>query len=388
MARLPKPWFRNDRNSWFVSIDGVRHNLGPDKKAAFTLFHSLMTRPVRRRPASDTLVVIIDAFLEWCQNHRAADTYEWYRDRLQRFAETYPNMTVRDLRPFHVQQWLDGMKELSSGSKRNYCRSIKRVMRWAQQQGYIDSNPIIFLEQPKAGRREQIVSRDEFQQLLKLTPDESFRDLLIATWETGCRPQESLRVEARHVDLMNSRWVFGESEGKGEMLRIVYLTDKALEITKRLMSQHPSGKLFRNSKGAAWTTDAVNCCFIRIQHRMGRLAITERGSDITESDVNELAGHLSASRIVQGRSVPKTVSELKEEARRKLRNGLAAESAPKYSLYVLRHSWATNALQRGLDALTVAVLMGHRDPGTLAKVYQHLAHNPDYLREQAIRAVG
>jgi site-specific recombinase XerD len=62
--------------------------------------------------------------------------------------------------------------------------------------------------------------------------------------------------------------------------------------------------------------------------------------------------------------------------------------APKYSLYALRHSWATHALERGIDSVTVAVLMGHRDPSTLARVYQHLTHNPVYLREQAKRAVS
>ena len=41
-----------------------------------------------------------------------------------------------------------------------------------------------------------------------------------------------------------------------------------------------------------------------------------------------------------------------------------------------------------MDALTVAVLMGHADPSTLAKVYQHLAHNPQHLLEQARKAVG
>ncbi len=35
---------------------------------------------------------------------------------------------------------------------------------------------------------------------------------------------------------------------------------------------------------------------------------------------------------------------------------------------MLRHSWATHALERGVDALTVVILMGHRDPSTLAKV--------------------
>ena len=65
---------------------------------------------------------------------------------------------------------------------------------------------------------------------------------------------------------------------------------------------------------------------------------------------------------------------------------LAKEHAPKYCLYTLRHSWATHALAKGIDALTVAILLGHRDPSTLAKVYQHLSQSPEYLREQARRA--
>ncbi len=61
--------------------------------------------------------------------------------------------------------------------------------------------------------------------------------------------------------------------------------------------------------------------------------------------------------------------------------------AVKYSLYTLRHSWATNALRSGMDALTVAVLMGHSDPSTLSRVYQHLAHSPEHMLEQAKRAI-
>ena len=92
--------------------------------------------------------------------------------------------------------------------------------------------------------------------------------------------------------------------------------------------------------------------------------------------------------MVKGETVTKSERDLYIEARRKLRLRQAETVAPKYSLYVLRHSWATHALERGVDALTVAVLMGHRDPSTLAKVYQHLGQNPEYLLQQARKAAG
>ena len=303
MARTPKPWYRKDRRTWFVTIDGTRHNLGPDKKAALQAYHRLMDQPRRPILRSTSAVALIDAFLDWCQKHRAPDTFEWYRYRLQRFATTYPDLDTSEIRPYHVQQWLDQLADLSSGSKRNHCRAIKRTLRWALQQGYIDHNPIALMEQPKAGKREMVVTPEEYDQLLGLVSDRCFRDLLITTWETGCRPQESLRVEARHVDLTNSRWVFPESEGKGDALRIVYLTDEALAITKRLMLQHPTGRLFRNSTGRPWTTDAVNNVFVQIQIKLGKVVTRERGLKVHDHEIIKFTKTLATHRMVM--SFPK-----------------------------------------------------------------------------------
>jgi integrase len=65
---------------------------------------------------------------------------------------------------------------------------------------------------------------------------------------------------------------------------------------------------------------------------------------------------------------------------------LARKHGTKYAPYHFRHSWATRALQRSVDPLTVAIVMGHQDPSMLAKVYQHLAHDPDYPRQAAAKA--
>ena len=106
MARNPKPWWRKDRRCWFVTIDGVRHNLGPNREFAFQRFHELMAAPKRKMVASDSVLAIIDAFLEWTKRHRASRTYEWYLQRCQWFVQTIPALTVAQLKPFHVQQWL------------------------------------------------------------------------------------------------------------------------------------------------------------------------------------------------------------------------------------------------------------------------------------------
>jgi integrase len=202
-------------------------------------------------------------------------------------------------------------------------------MRWAEQQGYIERSPLAHFQKPPAGRKERVVTPVEYANLLAHTPDQAFKDLLTVTWETGARPQETLRVEARHVDVPNARWVFPAGEAKGGRLpRVVYLTPRALEVTHRLMREHPHGPLFRNTAGRAWTADATNCRFQRLKKHVNT----------------------------------------------------------RCSLYALRHTWMNRMLMSGVDALTVAVLAGHSDPGTLAKHYQHLSQSPAFLSEQARRA--
>ncbi len=387
MARRPKPWFRKSRDAWFVTIGGVQTNLGPDKKLAYEQFYELMGQPPSSRIDPRHVVTVINAFLDWVKQNRSPETFEWYRYRLERFAAKHPDLRVSDLKPFHAQQWVDSYPDFAVTSRRNYLRSIKRCLAWAVKQGYFDNNPLANLEVPAAENREVVIEPEEFEKLLSFCRDENFSDLVVLTWETGCRPQESLRVDARLVDVVHHRWVFQRKGSKGKKKpRIVYLNDKAWEITQKLMQRNPTGPLFRNTNGVPWTTDAINCAFDRLQVRMGRVEMAARKMAVDDAAISAFIPTLKPSRKRRGRNVQKTEAELRWEARRKLTNRLASSLLPRYSLYAIRHSWATRALKLGLDGLTVAILMGHSDPSTLAKVYQHLAHDPEHLLNQAKRA--
>jgi integrase len=204
-------------------------------------------------------------------------------------------------------------------------------MNWAEEQGYVNRSPLAHFKKPPGGNKELVVTREQYQALLDRTDDQEFKDLLTVTWETGCRPQESLRVETRHVEIANSRWVFPKSESKNNRKqRVVYLTPKALEITKRLMEKNPKGPLFKNTDGLAWTTDATNCRFMRIKQQMG----------------------------------------------------------VKFSLYALRHSFPHHALTKGVDSITVATFLGHADPTLFARTYSHISQNQTFLHDQLRKATA
>ena len=339
-------------------------------------------KPTEKPPL--LVVELIDKFLEWTQKHRSPDTYEWYRYRLERFARKHATLTISDIRSFHVQEWADSY-QLSQTSIRNYLRSVKRCLQWGLRQGYLDRNPLMDLEVPAGERRETTISDTQFAELLSVVRDEGFRELLVVTWESGCRPQESLRVEARHVDANHMRWVFPKSESKNKKtVRVVYMTPTAWEIIGRLVVKYPTGPLFRNGNGIPWTTDAVNCAFLRLRERLGRAKSPDL--EIPEVELIRFVKSLKKDHIVGGRRRLKTDGELLQEARKKMRLRHFSKLMPNYSLYALRHAWATRALVRGVDPLTTAILMGHKDASILAKVYQHLSLNPEHMRTQAVKA--
>ncbi len=394
MAHFPKPFFKQARQLWYVEIDRKQHCLGPDKEAAFHLYHQLMQAkqktPLGLASAgvkTPLVAVLADAFLGWMKANRAEGTYGWYQRLLQRFCAKYPSLNVADLRPFHVQEWVDSHPHLSKSTRRNFIRSVKACVRWSLNQGYIDKHPLLGLSIPANEYREVTIPLSDYQRLLAAINDAAFRDLVVLTWETGCRPQESVRIEARHVDVARQRIVFPKAEAKGKRKpRIIYLTEVALEIVARCCEKHPMGPILRRKNGEPWSRDKASWMFGQLQRRMGKAESERQGIPVSDELVEQITAKLSTHRQSDGQLVAKTPQYLRHEARCIARLQHAAKFAPRYTLYDLRHAWATRALESGLDGLTVAILMGHSDPSTLARVYQHLSHNPEHMLAQARRA--
>ena len=394
MAHFPKPFFKQARQLWYVEIDRQQVCLGPDKDEAFQQYHALM-QARQRTPLglaaagvrSPLVAVLADAYLEWVKANRSAGTYGWYRQLLQRFCAKHPSLSVAELRPYHVQQWVDESAHLSQSSRRNRIRSVKACMRWSLLQGYIDKNPLLGLPLPASEYREVTIPLADYQRLLAEITDAGFRDLVMLTWETGCRPQESVRIEARHVDIARQRIVIPKAEAKGKRQpRIIYLTDMALEIVSRCCERNPTGPIMRQTNGVPWKPNKVSRKFGQLQCRMGKAEYERQGIPVPKELVDQIRAKLKSHRQVGGQLVAKTAEYLRDQARNIARRQHAKKFAPRYSLYDLRHAWATRALESGLDGLTVAILMGHSDPSTLARVYQHLSHNPEHMLAQAQRA--
>lgn len=327
MAHFAKPWFRKGRG-WFLEFNGKQVKLGDDRDEAFDRYHKMMAG---QSPTGNQVSSVIDGFLDWCLRHRAPGTYRWHKIRCDSFwaylkANDLNYLDVGELKPFHLEGWIATHPTWNPGMVHGAMQSVQRAFSWAVKQGKLDRSPIAGIEKPGAGRRENVITPEMFVTIMSKVKDSAFRDLLIVAWETGARPQELRRVEARHHD--NQRWVFPKNESKGKKkIRVVYLTPKAEEITKKLCERYPTGPIFRNRRGKPWHPFAINCRFCRLAEKIDR----------------------------------------------------------KFALVDFRHSFVTRLLKEGVDPITIGALCGHSDLSMIAKVYAHVHQDGEHLRKALMK---
>ncbi len=327
MSREPKPYFRKATQRWVCTIDGKRITLGPDKKAAHEKFHELMLNRNAVASEMSTLYDLSQAYLDWCEQNRKKGTYQNHKRYLRGFIDSVGRrLKIGALKTHHITKWLDSF-ECTTTSKNDAASIVQRMLNWAVEQQYIAFSPVAKIAKPRRRRREVVYTPAQWKAVQEAASG-SLTDLLNFLWLTGCRPREARILTANHIhdDLV----IFPPDESKGETdARVIYLIPEAKTLLTTLSSQYPEGPIFRNSRGLPWTKDSIKCRLTRISQTVGFRVIA----------------------------------------------------------YGARHSFATNALIRAVDTVSLSHLMGHKSTRMINN-YAHLAHNIDFLKKQACMAAG
>lgn len=349
MARTPKPWFWKARRGWYATINGVRHELARGrgaKDAAVKRCLELRLEARRATPRPLTpgqtprladLALAYQADIEARQRNGevSARAVDDYRYRIAGFVETFGDVLATDLRPFMVDQWVATRQGLGPTSRHHLVGAAKGLTRWARRKGHIDADPLADMPKPpRRLRRENVIDAREARKLIDAMPSGPFKDLLTFLYETGCRPGEAARLEARHLDVDRAVALLDEHKTRRKTAkpRIVPLTVRALRLARRLAKARPTGPLFLNAKGNPWRKDAIGNAIARLRKKTGV------GLELTA--------------------------------------------------YGLRHGFATDALAAGEPVAMVAEMLGHTDTRMLTTVYSHLIERTDLLVAAASRVRG
>ncbi|HEY7330178.1 MAG TPA: site-specific integrase [Gemmataceae bacterium] len=318
-ATAGKPTPLVDKNGDF--IDGA-----DNEEQAMQAWHEHMTLDQAISGGENDnhpVAVILELYLQHLAEKQAApktiDDARWFYEL---FNKTHPGLIVRELKPKHIRQWWQTKPKWGPSTHRQSAAMIISALNWAEGAdggNMIPKNPLRGMHLPATRSRgaEVVLEPAEYQKVLA-TAAPDLRDVLIVLYETGTRPSNVTYVEARHCNLERGIWLLDKHKTfrtTGRPL-VVPLTPKVVEICRRLMEQHPTGKLFRTKNGLSWT----------------KVNLSAR--------VNFIAKKLG----MEGRLMT----------------------------YSARHSRATHLLESDVPDATVAAILGHANTAMLYKHYGHL----------------
>jgi integrase len=331
-------WYRSGKDCWYATVEGRKISLGvkgkQNKKAAQEAWHRLMADGAGRLRASKpaevekraeaTAGAVADGFLADARVRVKPNTLAAYTGLLKLFTDHFGELPVSELTATKLVAFTH-RPEWGSSHRHNLIGTVATAFKWAIETGLIEGNPLIAVKRPpKASRGTKAIVDDSTHLRLLDAATPSLRLLLTLLHETGARPSELSRLTAAEVDLKNGVVMLSvhktaDSTGKP---RMIILTPTAIELLAAKITDFPTGELLRNERGSKWTKDGIGLAVRRARKKAGVSAIA----------------------------------------------------------YGYRHTYATNALAKGVPDAQVAALLGHSSTTMLHKHYSHLTSQAGVLR--------
>jgi integrase/recombinase XerD len=255
---------------------------------------------------------LINVFLPWCARHDIAVIEQLTQKVLDQF--------TTDLLATPSKRG----KQLSTHTVHHYVRVVRQFLKWCHvEDETVDSKPRL----PELPQRAlEVLSRDEIERLELAAPTERDKLIIRLLADTGIRVGELCGLEPASIISGADQRAFLKILGKGPRNRLVPMAPK---LARRLETY----QRFRPA-------DA-------------------QGSHI----------FLAARRDASGKYAPLTTSGVLQLLRGAAdRAGLTRRVHP----HLLRHSFAAEALRRGMNPVQLAQLLGHSGLRMIEQVYAQL----------------
>jgi len=240
-------------------------------------------------------------------------------------------LSTRVLERFTAHLLEDGGRRgpLSRASVGSYARSVKAFLGWAEREGELAEK--VKVPTPAVKRRVlDVLSRDEIQAMEDAAKSERDKLLVRVLADTGLRLGELLGLRAADIATAGGRTQL-KVRGKGDQERLVPVSP----ALARRLARHLRGL-------RAEGTDRI---FVAL-----RKGPEGRYAPLTQSGAEQAIRTLAVAAGIERRVYP----------------------------HLLRHSFATHALRRGMSTIQLQTILGHSSLTMISQVYSHLTTDDAY----------
>ncbi len=279
---------------------------------------------------------VIKEYLDYLEieKNRSLNTRENYERYLKAFIhfsqiQSPEDITVERIKDFRIH--LARQENLKKITQTYYAIAIRNFLKYLVKNDYEVISPDK-IELPKIARRQiDIVEYADLERFLSAPPQNTLRGLrdraiLEMLFSTGLRISELCNLD-RYINLGRGELTV---RGKGEKLRVVFLSDRAKAALKNYLDKRG---------------DTLEHLFVSLSKQTTALKEPK----------------------VLGKITPRAVQRLVELYRRKA--GITKKITP----HQIRHQFATDLLVNGADLRSVQELLGHSNIST-TQIYTHITN--------------
>lgn len=306
-------------------------------------------------PTSTKLVDWLRLWLKnYMRNNLKQSTYVSYRGYIENhIAPAFPNLKLKDLTTRLLQDFYNyklNNQGMSPKTISNLHRCLHKALNQAVLEHYLDFNPCDAVNLPRNEKPQiEIFTREEQQRLIYTSYNFRYGIFIRLTLATGIRLGELLGLRWEDIDYQKSmltirrtlnRLLKVDYNGTGNSTEIVIQTPKtknslrSIPVIKSIMNELQQ---WRNVQIA----DARNT---------GEL-YNDSGFIVT----NPIGGYIE----------PRTFKDYYDEI-------LAVSGLGHYTFHALRHTFATRAMEQGMDAKTLSTILGHYSVAFTLDTYTHV----------------
>jgi integrase len=305
------------------------------------------------------VAAFLDEWLAGVENELAATTASLYRTICRTYivprigARRLDTVTAKDLSALYAELGKSGGRggrPLAPKTVRHVHGVLRRALSYAVDAKHITWNPAAAVRPPKL--RHGVVGADivwtaeDVSMFLAHVAEDRLAPLWILAASSGLR----------RAELLGGRWIDIDLEAAAFHVRSTRVAYGALVVTK----EPKTARSRRTIPLPQRTVEALRTW--KVRQAKERLAAGSAYTDLGLVFSDELGGYLSPS------AISKAFGRL-----------VKAAELPKITLHQVRHSFATIALEQGVDVLYVSELLGHSSAAITQTVYQH--SRPERVRD-------
>lgn len=310
-----------------------------------------------------TLGKWLDLCLEvYMKNSLKQSTYLSYESYIRvHLKPALGNLQLRDLTPRLLQQYYNYKAEeegLSPKTIININLFLHKALSYAVTEGYIPSNPAASINLSRGNKPQiEILTRDEQAQLIRASYQHRYGVFIRLVLFTGLRLGELLGLRWEDIDMQSN-------------LLHVRRTLNRLNKVKPTAPGEPTTEIVIQPPKSQNSIRSIPLLPAVIQDLMNWKSI-QRNDQTTMGDQYRDSGMI-VTNPSGGFIEPRTFKDQYDQI-------LALAGLRHFTFHALRHTFASRAMEQGMDAKTVSVLLGHASVSFTMDTYAHVL--TDYKRE-------